>query len=53
MLSFSLIFLKWCGILIIFSFMVGKSYDLVSFAAHKPDATVILASASESKVGEC
>eukprot|EP00268_Persea_americana_P024842 TRINITY_DN2422_c0_g1_i1.p1 TRINITY_DN2422_c0_g1~~TRINITY_DN2422_c0_g1_i1.p1 ORF type:complete len:240 (-),score=41.95 TRINITY_DN2422_c0_g1_i1:369-1088(-) len=28
----------------------GKSYDLVSFAAHKPDATVILASASESKV---
>lgn len=36
-----------------FVYMAGKSYDLVSFAAQEPDATVFLASASESKVGGC
>ncbi|XP_058102877.1 uncharacterized protein LOC131246602 isoform X4 [Magnolia sinica] len=29
----------------------GKSYDVVSFAAQEPDATVLLPSGSESKVG--
>jgi len=29
----------------------GKSYELVSFAAQKPDATVFLPSGSETKPG--
>lgn len=31
--------------------MAGKSYDVVSFAAQEPDATVFLGSSSKSKVG--
>ncbi|XP_072995946.1 uncharacterized protein [Typha latifolia] len=33
-----------------FEFSSGKSYEVVSFAAQEPDATVFLASGSESKV---
>lgn len=31
----------------------GKSYDLMSYAAHEPDATVFLTSGSETKIGMC
>lgn len=31
--------------------MAGKAYDFVSSASQEPDATVILSSASESKIG--
>ncbi|KAG6471885.1 hypothetical protein ZIOFF_069332 [Zingiber officinale] len=33
-----------------FDTSTGKSYDLVSYAAHEPDATVFLASGSETKI---
>lgn len=33
--------------------IAGKSYDVVSYAAQEPDATVFLPSSSESKVGMC
>lgn len=35
------------------AFLTGKSYDLVSFAAQEPDATVLLPTSSEAKVGAC
>lgn len=31
--------------------MIGKSYDVVSFAAQEPNATVFVSSPNESKVG--
>lgn len=32
--------------------LAGKTYDLISHDAHKPDASVIIAAGSGSKVGE-